>query len=469
MTDERISIPQLSDDEQAALDRMWNELRQRTPRNVLRSSYYDGKHAVRQVGTVIPPQYYRLAITLGWSGKAVDLLARRVNLTGFTHGGVDLDAVGSGALWDANHEGSEVSQAITSGLIHGVSFLVTSAGRDGEPDGLVHALDALSATGVWDRRQRRLSSALEIGAWGEDGRPSSLTVHFPGLVVRCRRDAVKWDVERTAHPYGMPVEPLVHRPRTGREMGSSRITRPIMSLHDSALRTLIRMEGHQDIYSIPQLILLGADASVLENADGSPKPAWQVALGRVFALPDDHEREGALARAEVKQFNAQSPEAHLASLNAYAKMFAREASLPDTAVAITDIANPTSAEAYDSSQYELIAEAEGVQDEFSRPLVRTHARLLAMAHGDPSLLDALEGLRPQWRNPRYLTRAAEADAGLKQLQAAPWLAETSVGLELLGLSPAQIERANAERRRSRGAAVLQRLAPPSPVSDDDDL
>src|SRR5690606_39272997 len=66
--------------------------------------------------------------------------------------------------------------------------------------------------------------------------------------------------------------------------------------------------------------------------------------------PDDDDAEN--PRADVKQFPAATPEPHLASLNAYAKMFARATSLPDTAVAITDLSNPTSAEAYDASQYE---------------------------------------------------------------------------------------------------------------------
>ena len=450
-----VSIPALTDAEQGALSELWSTLKRHSARNRLRDAYYEGRNAVRQVGTVVPPQYYRMALALGWTGKAVDSLARRVNLTGFTHADVDLEALGSGALWDANHEGSEVSQAVTSAMIHGVSFLVTSVGREGEPAGLVHAVDALSATGIWDRRARRLSSALEVHRWSDDGRPEGIDLHFPNLVTRCVKDGPGWVIDRQPHRYGMLVEPLVHKPRTGRFMGTSRISRPIMALQDAALRTLIRMEGHQDIYSFPQMILLGADSSVFQNEDGSVKPAWQVAMGRVFALGDDDEQEN--PRASVQQFHAASPEAHLSALNAYAKMFAREASLPDTAVAITDMANPTSAEAYDAAQHELIAEAEGVADEFSRPLVRAHARLLAIANRDPSLLDALDGLRPSWRNPRFLTRAAEADAGMKQLAAMPELAQTSVGMELLGLSPSQIERAQADLRRARGGSLVDRL------------
>ena len=133
-----------------------------------------------------------------------------------------------------------------------------------------------------------------------------------------------------------------------------------------------------DVYSFPEFWLLGADAAVFKNQDGSLKAPWQVMLGRLKAIPDDDEAPEALARADVKQFSAASPEPHLAALNAFAKLYAREQSLPDTALAITDVSNPMSAESYDASQYELIAEAEGVTDDFSPALRKASAVPLVM-------------------------------------------------------------------------------------------
>jgi hypothetical protein len=51
---------------------------------------------------------------------------------------------------------------------------------------------------------------------------------------------------------------------------------------------------------------------------------------------------------------------------------------------------------------------------------------------------------------------------MKQIAAVPWLAETSVGLELLGLSESQRKRALAEKRRMEAAGVLERLAQAAP-------
>jgi hypothetical protein len=160
----------------------------------------------------------------------------------------------------------------------------------------------------------------------------------------------------------------------------------------------------------------------------------------------------------VKQFAASSPEPHLALLNALAKMFARETSLPDTSVAIADMANPTSADAYDASQHELIAEAEGATDDWGPALQRAGARALAMQNDLPAVPKEWRTIAPKFRSPRFLSRAAEADAGTKQLSAVPWLADTEVGLELLGLDEQQIQRAMAEKRRNGGSAALRAIA-----------
>jgi hypothetical protein len=175
-------------------------------------------------------------------------------------------------------------------------------------------------------------------------------------------------------------------------------------------------------------------------------------------------------RAQVQQFAAADPQPHLAALNALAKLFARETQLPDTAVAITDVSNPTSAESYDASQYELIAEAEGATDDLSPALRRAMIRALAIANGETSVPVSYLSIDTRWRDPRYLSRAAQADAGMKQLTAVPWLADTEVGLELLGLDAQQVRRAQAEHRRASARQSLAGLtgaeppAAPSPAA-----
>ena len=454
---ESLVVPGLNEDEQATLSVLWDRLQDKTKRNVLRASYYDGKHAPTFFASSMAPQYLQLGVTLGWNAKAVDMLARRCNPEGFYWKDGDLAAAGMDRFSSDNRLLSEIKSGIVSSLIHGVSFLVSTSGLPDEPPALVHARDALNTTGIWNPRKRRLDAVLAITAWG-DHVPLSFTLYLDGLTILAERAGrgSLWSLERQTHPWGVPVEPLVYRPRVGRELGTSRITRATMALQDMAVRSLLRMEGHMDLYAIPQTFILGADESIFRDANGAPKPAWQVAMGRTLGIPDDPNADDpALARADLKQFGAQSPQPHLAQLSALAKLFARETALPDSALAVTDMANPTSADAYVAANEDLIAEAEGATDDWSLPIVRSVARGLAVLNGTVPDDFATVGVR--WRSPMHLSRAAAADAGMKQLAAVPWLADTEVGLELLGLSESQMKRALAERARAQGRATLAQV------------
>lgn len=453
MTEPSFRIPGLTDDEQRTANRLAEQLKAKSRRNLLRSSYYDGKRAVKKVGTVIPPQYSKLGLALGWTAKGVDGLARRCTLEKMVWAGGDIGSLGMQRLQDDNYLLSELTQGRTDSLLHGISYLITTQGVGDEPKALIHAKDALHATGTWNRRKRRLDDLLSVTQWDDNGGITGFVLYLEDLTISVDRDGRQWAVEKSPHSWGVPADPLVYHPRTSRQMGRSRITRPAMSHQDAALRALIRLEGHMDIYSMPQLLLLGAAEGIFRNPDGSQKASWQVALGRVLGVPDDE--DAANPRADVKQINAQSPEPHLADLNALAKLMARETDLPDSDFALTDLANPTSADAYNASRENLIAEAEGAMDDWSTPIRRSVKRALAIQNGLTAVPDSWAGIDTQWRSPIYLSRAAVADAGAKQVASVPWLAETRVGLKLIGLSEQDIDLALAERRRNAGRAVVQ--------------
>lgn len=452
MTHERITLPGVSDDNNALLNGLLEQLDAKSQRNLLRASYYDGKRAIRQVGTIIPPQYYRLGIVLGWSAKAVDILARRCNLDDFVWTEGDLASLGARDVWDENYLGSEISSALVSSLIHGTSFLVNTRGGDDEPESLIHVKDALSATGEWNPRARRLDNLVSVTRRDDDGRATALALYLDGLTINAEKDGARWSVDASEHPWGVPAEPLVYKPRVGRPFGSSRISRPVMSISDQAVRTVIRMEGHADVFSFPEMWLLGADESIFKNPDGSQKASWQVMLGRMKGIPDDEDAQN--PRADVKQFSASSPQPHIDQLEMQASLFAGETDLPVTALGVQAKTNTTTADGSDNAERQLVAEAEGATDDWSPALRRAFVRGLAIKNGLDEIPPEWKSIAPKFRSPMYLSRAAEADAGMKQLTAVPWLAESEVGLELLGLSESQIQRALADKRRATGTTAL---------------
>lgn len=456
-----IRLPGVSDDDNRTLNTLLDRLDRKTPRNYLRSCYYDMRHAVDLVGSVIPQQYARLGIVLGWAAKAVDILARRCNLDGFVWPDGEIDDLGMATIWGGNQLGSEVSQGLIASLIHAVSFAVVTQGRAGEPPVLIHFRDALNATGEWDTRSRRLTSFVSIGARDELRHPSALTLYLDGRTIDARLDNGIWSTSVQTHGWHVPAFPLPYRPRVGREFGSSRISRAVMSYQDAAARSAIRLEAHSDIYAIPNLWMLGADASIFKNVDGSTVDAVQTVMGRIRGIPDDDEAPSdQLSRADLKQFPAADPEPHLKALKQQAQLFSGETSIPLTSLGVSDTSNPTSADSYIASREDLISEAEGATDDWAPHLRNAIVTALAMANGIGSddVPASWLSIAPKWRSPIYLSRAQQADAGMKQITAAPWLAETTVGLELLGLSQQQIERAQAEKRRSAGSALLERIS-----------
>lgn len=457
MSDQTIRLGR-GDDVDEALAPLVDRLEQVTPQNKIHDAYYEAKARLKRMhGGIVPEQYYRLGLVLGWSSKAVDSLGRRCNLERMVWADGDLGSLGYAEFAAQNRLHSEVDQAITDALIQGVAFGVASS--TDEAPGLLHFYSALDATGSWDAVTRSLTSLLVVRDRAEDGRITALSLYLPGRTIAARKDG-QWEVTGDSpHSFGVPAAPLVYRPRLRKPLGRTRLTAPVRGLQDAAARALVRLEGHMDVYAYPEFWMLGADPSAFRDANGELIPEWLQRLGRIKGIPDDQDLldTPSLARADVKKFDAAAPTPHLAALNTYAKMFARETSLPDSSVAITDFSNPTSAESYDASQYELVAEAEGARDEFKPALDHLVPIALAMRNGLSEVPDEWRSIDSQWRDPRYVSRAAQADAGSKQIAALPWLAETEVGLELAGLSPQQIERAMAERRRAQSMQRLDAL------------
>ena len=454
-----IRILDLTHGEQNALDELVKQWRDKRPRNNLRSAFYDMKNSERALmSRAVPNVVRRRKFVLGWSAIGVDKLNRRCNLDGFYDaGGVDLDTLGLDDIVRENRLMSEVSQGGVSSLIHAVSWLVTTQGdtQADEPAVLINARSADTATGMWDVRRRAIRSFLSITGLDDKGEPTSMVMYLPDLNVAMTKQAGGWFVDRREHTYGVPVDPLRYKPRVGRPFGSSRISRAVMSIHTQALAAMIRADVNGEAYSLPRYVLLGATEAAFQNADGSPKSTWEAAWDAVWALGDDKDAPDNLARADVKQFNGQSPEPQNLHLRMLAQMFSGETGIPVGELGIIGDANPTSAEALQASRDDLIATAEQTTDDWSPDLSSAVTRALRMlGKGDvPANLD----VRPLWRNPMHVSRAAAADAGTKVIAQFPWLAETEVGLEIAGLSPDQIRRALNDKRRMGGSAALRAI------------
>jgi hypothetical protein len=309
---------------------------------------------------------------------------------------------------------------------------------------------------VWDARRRRLKYALTITDMDDLGRVTGWALFMPGVTATAFYDG-QWNLSRFEHTLDrLPVEVIPYKPRLDRPFGCSRISRAVMGLSDSALRTLFRMEVHAEFFSSPQRYAMGADESMFVDADGNPLNQWQAILGRVWAAGRDPDTGD---MPQLGQFPQSSPQPHTDQLRSLAAMFCSESSLPLNALGIVQD-NPSSADAIEAAERDLIIEARYAQDCFGPRLARAMATAVQIREdldAPPAELSRLDAL---WRDPENPPQSAAGDFLIKTVQAMPWLAESKVPLEQLGWDSTTVERAWADKRRAGVSSLLQRLATP---------
>lgn len=452
----------LSDSDADLLRTLFTKVSRKRRRNVTRRSYYEHQQGLKDLGIAIPPHLTDVETVVGWPAKAVDAMARRVRLERFVRsdGGSTAD-LGLDAILKANDMSAVMPQAHTSTLMHSCAFgFVTAGDTDaGEPETLITVRSAEWATGIYGTRSRGLTSALSILDVDKSGRVDAMAMYTPGRVVIMRREGRRWDLRQVEHDLGMPVRMLAYRAQLDRPFGSSRISRPIMALTDSAVRTLLRTEVSAEFFNAPRAYALGADENAFVDSDGNPLSGWQVMLGRLLALSRDENGD----LPQVGQFAQQSMEPNIAHLRMLAQQFASESSLPLRSVGIVGD-NPESAEAIREANEELALEINHWEDSALGPAwIDLATTALRTVDDTPAARAIYATLGAQWANQESATRAARADSFAKITPNIPGLAESEVGMEMAGMTRPEIERFQAEQRSVRGRQLLDAALATAPA------
>lgn len=432
----------LAEEDQAVLNELVTCWGRRRPRNYERLAYLDLKTKLKDLHAALPPEIVdQLDVVVGWPQKAVDELANRIVLDGFA--GKDQNPLGLGDLLEANRFDVEFPQAVTSALSQSLAFVTTTP--DDEKGALLQFHSALWATGLWNRRTRALSAGLVVIDADKLARPTRFLLLVPGEIVDCIAGNNGWYVENvTATGLGarIPMEPLPFRPTLERWAGRSRIDRGVMSITDRTMRAAARLEVHSELFSALKLILLGV------GEDAFDKSKWSFFVDRVNTLTKDEDGE----LPKLEKVSAESPEPHIAVMRQLAAEFSGHTGVPLGSLGIaTD--NPESAGAKQEARQDIVGHAEAQHLIFGAALKRAFGTALMIRDGLNEPPAELSKVRLSWRPPNRPTLAAQADAGAKQVQSVPDLAKTSVGLELVGLSPQQIERYQAELATQAPAGV----------------
>ena len=455
----------LAEDDAALMARLVKQWQAKRARNALRRQYRDMQVNVAFLGASVPP-YMRdqLDIVCGWPDKAVTSLASRCMWDGVTSPSGEEDPIGAMSLLHENRFDLLVPELVDATLTYCCSFVVALPGDPaaGDPDVVVTGADALWATGLWDVRRRGLEAGLLVDSADDNGKPTSMLLLTAEHVTRLALGDRGWvAVARMDHSLGrVPMEPLPYRPALGRPFGRSRISREVMSITDRVVRAGFRTEVSSDLYAAPALLLLGADETMFQDAQGEKVPLWSWYMGRLKSLPKDEDGD----KPDLQVIPQQSMEPFLAMKRALAAEFASATSLPISALGIVQD-NPSSAEAIYAAKEDLVIEAQNTTRSIGYGLNRIVQDAICLRDGIPvtEMDDEVRNLATRWRNPAMPSVVSQSDAVVKQISAIPELAQTDVALEELGYSAEQIVRIRSQIKRAQAGGVLDRLLASTPT------
>ena len=441
---------------QAILDELVMQWAWKLPRNIERMIYLDAKNKLDDLGVSLPPTLVdKLDVVVGWPEKAVYEVANRIVFEQLqTPDGSDDPFELKRTLRD-NRFAIEFPEAVASSLAQSCAFVSTTPGdvSRGEPAALIMFHSALWATGIWDRRRRGLKAGLLISDTDSQGLPIELTIMLPTEHVICTKGA-NWYVSAVVpHALGRaPMEVLPFRPTTDRPFGRSRIDRTVISLTNRAVRAGARLEVHSELFTTMKLLLMGADEDTFKDANGKPVPFWSFFLGRLNYLSKDEDGD----TPKLEQIAAESPEPHIAIARQLGSQFSGHTGVPLSALGIsTD--NPESEGAKRVGDLSIVGDVEKQHLIYGDALIRSFENAIMIRDGLSQPPDGILDLSIKWRRADRPTLASLADAGAKQVTAIPDLSNTEVGMEMVGMDPDQIARAQAELRRKQGSALVDRL------------
>ena len=451
-----LKISNLAAGEQEIINQLLAVWNGRRTRNLKRSLYYDSEQSFKDLGLTLPPQLKNAKFYLGWATMAVRKAAIRSQFEGLRLPGAP-DPFELGETLAANNFGLELSQGIVSAYKHGMSLVTVAKGLAGEAPVQIQSHSAESCAAIWDRRARRISAALTISAMKDD-RPSEFIVYLPTVVLSCKREGSGWAATRIPNEIGRTlVVPLTYDPQLGKPFGRSRITNPVMSLTDMAVRAYVRMEGNAEFYSSPQLAIEGIDPDAFGEVSEQKK--FKLAMDRLIALTRDADGNA----PSIKQLQQATMTPHSDMLRTVAMAFSGETGIPPSSLGIIHD-QPASAEAMRAAEHDLLIDVTYQNKFVLASAVKNIAQLSIMVRDGLTEPPAEAWkLSAVFADPEFRSTSANADAVVKLAGGLPDLAQSTVLLEEI-FDEDKIERIVDERRQAAaGGTLAQLLAGGTPI------
>ncbi len=453
------NVAGLPEREQIMLQKLLSTYQEHAADNNTKNRYYEGKVSLGEVnlGIALPDGVARLEIGCAWGAKCVDVLAARSMFDGF------VDESGQGvALLDKlvidNRLLTEYGKATRDELKLGCTFATLSA--DPQIGCKIRFHSPATAAARWDGDKGRIAYGMAIIDAAPDN--SQAQTWTPNLIYLYTDEAV-WVLQRTdnlwsateyRHKMGRPLmEAMIWNATSDKPFGRSRIKEPIRRLIQGYVRTIANATIGLEFSTAPQKYLLGVTEDQFKAVTNSK---FRQYIGNILTATTNPETGEKPSFGQLTQGNI-SP--HVEMLRTLAAQFAAATGLAVTDTGVVSEANPTSSDAIEAQTKTLVGLAEHLNTGNGEAL-RTIA-LMALAIAQDLRMDELpeeqQAIMAHFRNPAMPSVAVTTDAALKIASSRPAFANTDTFLEMVGFSPADIRRINAQELRQRGLALVQDL------------
>lgn len=446
----------------AQLNALVNELQTKINYNrsplQIRNNYYEGTMRIASLGISIPPQLSKLKTVIGWPRVVVDAIDERLDVEGFRLAdGTDADD-DLWDIWQANNLDDESQLGHLDALILGSSYVCVGAGDGPSDQPIITVESALDMTCIYDARIKTITAAFRsyyvegIGL-GETAKLGTLYLPNVTLALFQQSGSAVWEItDVDQHALGrVPVVRMTNRSRISDRNGKSEITPEIISMTDSACRTLLGLTIAGEFYAAPQRWAMGVKESDFMDSEGNPKGGWDVVMGRLLALGADDDGNS----PTVGQFSAYSPEAFTKVLDQYAQIMTSITCLPAEYLGITT-SNPSSADAIRMNSDRLINRVKRKQKAYEGSW--EEVMRLALLIRDGKIPTAAQSMTTLWRNPAIPTPAATSDAITKQIEAGVVPPTSSVVLARLDYTAAERAQLELDRQKDLAEQVETELA-----------
>lgn len=443
----------LSEEHREAVVSLLNNWNSHYQGNMLRSSYYEARNMLKDLGIAIPDSLKDLEVACGWGYKVVEVMRDHIAFDGFSvPEDSDLDDV-LRRVSVRNSMDSRVGKAVNSALKYCFSMWVVTADEEGHAR--ISAYPPTLATGIWDDVHERLESGMFVVSFAREhgritNRPNWVNVMLPDCMIRIREvRRSEWSAEYVPHGLGrVPMFVMPHNPDDDRPFGVSRINSEVRWLIDCAMRANVNEEVAAAFAASTQKYLLGTDGDAFADTT-----KWSAFIGSIFEVTTNED-------GQIPQFGQLTQPSMQPMTEHFANLCKRMSAATGIHVGQFGIMsdNPSSAEAIYAENEPLILKCKSFIREAKASLGKVATACLATEMGT-SYADAENtcDVSVHFLNPAMPTLAQQTDSSIKLASVVDGFAGTPTFWRLNGLDDDEVRNVESEVRRNVTKSAVSEL------------